>query len=77
MTEYKKCCPKHPEAKHLRLIEWTRYPDIFDKGEFWWVWSCQHMEPPFDGAPPIRCGYMHHIKKYLGRPLDWEGENND
>jgi len=64
----KKCCPKHPDAKHLLTVEHIHYPDLFDKKDFWWVWSCQNMTPPFDGAPPMRCGYKQPIKKYEGGP---------
>lgn len=61
------CCPHHPDAKHILTVDWLRHPEFFDSPEPWWVWSCQHMSPPFEGAPKIRCGYRHPIKSSRGR----------
>lgn len=58
------CCPRHPDAKHMLVVDDMRNPDFFDSPDFWLVWSCQNMSPPFEGAPKIRCGYRHPVKKW-------------
>jgi len=58
------CCPDHPEAKHVLTTDYIRHPDMMGFPENWWVWSCQNMRAPFEGAPKMRCGYRHPISRY-------------
>ena len=58
------CCPDHPDAKHTLVLHHIRHPDLFDFPEFWWVWSCQHMERPYANSPiKVRCGYRSPVQR--------------